>query len=166
MDLRRLRPAEWLLTAAAVVMIVDLFLPWYDYQDGIFCSRSGGCVGGETLTVSAWQAFSVVDVILFLCALTALLAVAFQATQRSPALPIVSDVAATWAGFIATVFVVIKLIDAPALHLGGQSADILSVTYGAWIGLVGALGIAAAGWMAMHDERVTGAHAPHLESSG
>src|SRR3954468_8849574 len=140
MDLRRLRPAEWLLTPAGIVLIVSLFLPWYDFQNGVYCSRSG-CVGGENVNVSGWQAFSAVDVLLFVCALAALLAVTLQATQRSPALPIVSDAAATWAGLIATVFVIIKLIDPPSLDAGGQSADILSVTWGAWIGLVGAVAV-------------------------
>src|SRR4051794_17880265 len=144
MDLRRLRPAEWLLTAAGIVLIVSLFLPWYGVQDHF--------------DVSAWEAFSVTDALLLAGALVALLAVVLQATQRSPALPIVSDAAATWAGLVVTVLVIVKLIDPP--QAGAH------VKYGAWIALVGAVAVLAGGWLAMRDERMPGADAAHLESSG
>ena len=50
MDLRRLRPGEWVLTAAAIVLVVSLFLSWYALPTG--------------RRATAWEAFSVVDVVL------------------------------------------------------------------------------------------------------
>src|SRR4051794_36616719 len=116
MDLRRLRPAEGLLTAAGLALVLSLFLPWY---------------GLRGVEFSAWQAFSVVDAILFVCGVSALLAVALQATQRTPALPIVSATAATWGGILATVLVVVKLLDHPMLGF----AKTPELRYGAWVGL-------------------------------
>jgi hypothetical protein len=159
MDLRRLRPAEWVLATAAVVLVVALFLPWY-----VLDVAPGGEV--ERATFTGWESFSVVDVVLSLCAIVALLAVALQATQRTPALPVIGSVAATWVGVVATVFVTIKLIDAPALEVRGFSVDSLAPIYGAWIGLAGAVGLALGGLLAMRDERPGLVGSTHLESSG
>jgi uncharacterized membrane protein len=144
MDLRRLRPAEWLLTAAAVALLVALFLPWYAV---------------EGLESTGWRAFTVVDVILMLCAIVALVAVVLQGTQRSPALPVVSSVAATWAGILATVLVVVKLLDPP---LDGS----VSLRAGAWVGLGATVALVLGGWWAMRDERPGLVGSTHLESSG
>jgi hypothetical protein len=164
MDLRRLRPAEWLLTVAAVALVVALFLPWYAVATGNGHPVSGGWTSyaptdPASLTFTGWQAFTVVDVILALCAGVALIAVVLQGTQRSPALPIVSSVAATWAGIIATVLVVVKLLDPP---LDGS----VSLRAGAWVGLGAAVALLLAGWWAMRDERPGLVRSTHLESSG
>jgi amino acid transporter len=145
MDLRRLRPAEGLLTVGAVALVVALFLPWYSLPSG---ERN-----------NAWEALSVVDVILLLCAAVALLAVVVQVTQRSPALPVISSVAATFAAFLALVLVVIKVADVP-----GRYTD---RCYGVWIALVAAVILLGGGWWAMRDERPgVGMGRSHLESSG
>jgi len=145
MDLRRLRPGEWLLTAAAVALFVTLFLPWYSYPSGV--------------RATAWEAFSVVDVVLAACAAVCLLAVGLQATQRSPALPVLGSVAATWAGIVAVILVVIKLLDVP-----GRFSD---RCYGIWVALVAAIALLGGGWWAMRDERPgLGLGRSHLESSG
>ena len=166
MDLRRLRPAEWLLTFAGVLLLVSLFLPWFEVTTHVQPPTLVVFGTGFGQTLTAWQAFAVVDVVLALCALVGLLAVVFQVTQRSPALPIVTDAASTWAGLVATVLIVIKLIDAPTLDSGGVSFDVLSPSWGAWVGLAGALALAAGGWAAMHDERPGSVPATHLESPG
>jgi hypothetical protein len=157
MDLRRLRPAEWFLAAAAIVLFVSLFLPWYGLTGSGFAHGWTGYAPREALT--GWAAFTVVDVVLTACALVALVAVALQATQHSPALPIVSATAATWAGIATTVLVVVKLLDPP---LEG-SVDLRA---GAWIGLASAVGCAIGGWWAMRDERPGLVRSTHLESSG
>src|SRR4249920_3901795 len=100
MDLRRLRPGDWLVTVAAIVLVVALFLPWYALPSG--------------QRATAWEAFSVVDVILLACAAVPLLAVVLQATQRSPALPVVAGVAAVWTALVAVVLILIKVADRPA----------------------------------------------------
>jgi len=157
MDLRRLRPAEWLLTAAAVSLVVALFLPWY----GIPQSRDVAAMDWN-----AWQSFAVIDIVLFACAVVASVAVFLQATQRSPALPIVSSVAATWAGLVASVLVVVRLIERPDEGFPIPSTFEFPLRYGAWIALGAALAILLAGWWAMRDERPGLARSTHLESSG
>ena len=145
MDLRRLRPAEGLLTVGAVALVVALFLPWYSLPSG---ERN-----------SAWEALSEVDVILLVCAAVGLLAVFLQVTQRSPALPVISSVAATFAAFLALVLVVIKVADRPGRYT--------ETCYGIWVALAAAVALLGAAWWAMRDERPR-LHLgrSHLESSG
>jgi hypothetical protein len=145
MDLRRLRPAEWILAVAALLLFVALFLPWYQEPTG--------------QRADAWQALSVVDVVLALAAAVALVAVVLQATQRSPALPVIASVAATWAGLVAVVLVVIKLADLPSRFT--------ETCYGIRVALVAAVALLGAGWWAMRDQRPgLGGRRSHLESSG
>jgi hypothetical protein len=145
MDLRRLRPPEWILAVAAVLLLVALFLPWYQDATG--------------RQATAWEALSVVDVLLAAAAAVGLLAVVLQATQRTPALPVVSSVAATWAAFVALVLVVIKLVDRPGRYT--------ETCYGIWVALVAAALLLCAAWWAMRDDKPgLGAGRSHLESSG
>ena len=164
MDLRRLRPAEWVMTAGAAALVVALFLPWYDVPtvNGHRVTRGWTAyapVNFGSADFTGWQSFDAVDVILVACAAVALLAVVLQATQRTPALPMVSSVAAVWTGLVALVIVALNVFDRP-----GRFAD---TRYGAWIGLAAAVALLAGAWWATRDER-TGLRAErsHLESSG
>jgi hypothetical protein len=146
MDLRRLRPAEWVLTAAAAALVVSLFLPWYG-------------LGRAGTTFTGWRSFAAVDVIVLACAAVALLAVFLQATQRTPALPVVSSVAAVWTGLVAVVIVALNVLDRP-----DRFAD---TRYGAWIGLAATAVLLGSAWWSMRDERAgLRVQRSHLESSG
>jgi hypothetical protein len=152
MNLRRLRPAEWVMTAAAIALVVSLFLPWQHPEVTVITSRSTPYVPLGALP-TAWDAFPAVAAIILACAAVAMLAVALQATQRSPALPMISSVAACLAAFVALVLVLIEILD-------GTSTE-----YGAWIGLAAAAGLVAGAWWALRDDS-PGLGVSHLESSG
>jgi hypothetical protein len=164
MDLRRLRPAEYVMTAASLALVVSLFLPWYSVPTVNGHPVTDGWTAYAPVhfgssSFAGWHAFAAVDVILVACAAVALLVVFLQATQRTPALPIVSSVASTWTGLVAVVIVALNVIDRP-----DRFAD---TRYGAWIGLVAAVAMLAGSWWGMRDER-TGLRdrRSHLESSG
>jgi hypothetical protein len=153
MNLRRLRPAEFVLAAAAIALFVSLFLPWHHAEYTVITSRSTPYAPPDA-TLNAWDAYPVVAAILTACAAVALLAVILQATQRSPALPIISSVAATWAALIAFVLVLIKVF--------GPDPE-----YGVWVALAAAVGLFAGGWWAMRDDKPgLGFRRSHLESPG
>jgi hypothetical protein len=54
---------------------------------------------------SAWQAFSVLDVVLALLALVPLALVVLQATHRSPSLPVAFSVFSAVAGAVAALLI-------------------------------------------------------------
>jgi hypothetical protein len=129
-DLRRLRPAEALALPAGLLLAVALFLPWFD--------EAGG-------RQDAWHALTVAAVPAALAALAALALAAATVTQRSPALPLACAVSTTLLGLLASVLVVVFAAAPPT----GASAR----CYGLWLGLAGALGVLAAAWLSLRDER-------------
>jgi hypothetical protein len=133
MDLRRLRAGEWLLALSGAALLVSLFLDWY----------ASGPSG-----VSGWEAFTVIDGILAVVAVIALAGVVLAATQPTPALSISVEALTVLFGLLAAVLALIRVLDKPDLPPGYDLA------VGAWVGLVGALGVFGAALIAIRDERL------------
>ncbi|MGD1050493.1 MAG: hypothetical protein ABR947_05430 [Solirubrobacteraceae bacterium] len=129
-DLRRLRPAELLALPAGALLAVSLFLPWFELAG----------VRGD-----AWNTAVAAAVPAALAAAAALLLVALTALQRSPALPLACAVAATLLGLLATALVAAYAASPPA----GASGH----CYGVWLALVACVGVLAAAWWSLRDER-------------
>src|SRR3954463_2622283 len=105
MDLRKLRNGDWIALVSGIVLIVALFLPWYE-------------AGGDTLT--AWQEMTVIDVVLLVCALFGVAQWFFTAQQPTPAVPLAVAGVGAWAGVVAVLLSLIRVVDAPAAGLGVQ----------------------------------------------
>lgn len=131
MDLRKLRNGDWLALAAGVALVVALFLPWYG-------------AGGETL--SGWTALTAIDVVVVLCALFGVAQWVFTAQQPTPAVPLAITGLGVWAGIVATILTLIRVIDAPAPGLG--------LEYGVFVALVASLGLFTGAWRSLGDERI------------
>jgi hypothetical protein len=132
MDLRRLRAGEWMASVSGAVLLVSLFLPWYDAGDA---------------NASAWEALAVVDVALALVAAFGVALLPITATQRVPAVPIAFSAFVLLAGLIGTVLVLVRAAGLP------DGAD--GRGWALWLGLIAALGMAAGGGVAMRDERLS-----------
>jgi hypothetical protein len=128
MDLRRLRAGEWIAAVSGAVLLVSLFLPWYE-------------------GTSAWEALSVIDIAVALVALSGLALLPVTASQRVPAVPIAFSAFVSLAGLIGTVLVLVRVADLP------DGAD--GRGWALWLGLIAALGVTAGGAIAMRDERLS-----------
>jgi hypothetical protein len=128
MDLRRLRAGEWIAAVSGAVLLVSLFLPWYE-------------------GTSAWEALAVIDIAVALVALFGLALLPVTASQRVPAVPIAFSAFVTLAGLIGTVLVLVRVADLP------DGAD--GRGWALWLGLIAALGVTAGGAIAMRDERLS-----------
>ena len=71
MNLHRLRKGEWIAAISGAVLIVSLFLPWWEGADG-----------GR---LSGWEALTALDVALALLGLSALAVWAITAVARNTA---------------------------------------------------------------------------------
>jgi hypothetical protein len=131
MDLRKLRNGDWIALASGVVLIVALFLPWYD-------------TGEQTL--SAWQELTVIDWTLLGCALFGVAQWFFTAQQPTPAMPLAVTGLGTWTGILAVLLTLIRIIDAPASGL--------DVQYAAFLALAGCVGLFTGAWRSLGDERI------------
>lgn len=159
MDLRRLRAGEWIVGVSGLVLLVALFLPWYGIAEGIVL----GPPDRLDARASAWDAFTVLDVLLALGALAGIAVVIVTATHATPAVPLAMQSLLTLSSFVLVVLVVFRLIDLPDVSFveAGPRAYVreqvegVSRAFGAWLGLAGTLGIVAGGLIAMRDERLT-----------
>jgi hypothetical protein len=134
MDLRRLRAGEVLLSVAGAALLAALFLPWYGSES------TGG-------TLTGWEAFSVLDLVLVLAAAAALSVGVVTASQRVPAVPIALDALVKLVGLVALVLVALRAVFLPDGAEGREA--------GLWIALAGAAGIVVSGAVAMRDERLS-----------
>lgn len=126
MDLRRLRTGEWVTGASGVMLLVALFLPWY-----------------EDLT--AWEAFTVLDLILALLALAALSVPIVTSGHRVPALPLALQSLTALFGLLCLPLVLFRVLNLPGDAHGRE--------WGLWIALAAVIGIVAGALVAMRDER-------------
>jgi hypothetical protein len=108
-------------------LLVASFLPWYS-------------VGEDNVT--AWQAFSVTDIVLAAAAVIGMSIAACVLLRISVSYPVAGSSVAAGFGALAAVLIVIRMINQPGA--GGSSLEI-----GAWLGLASAIAITVGGYMGM-----------------
>jgi hypothetical protein len=122
-----LRPGELVGALGGLGLLVALLLPWYS-------------VGEDNVT--AWQAFSVTDIVLSAAAVIGMSVAACVLLRISVSYPVAGSSVATGFGAVAAVLIVIRMINPPG------NADI-GLEIGAWLGLASALAITVGGYMGM-----------------
>jgi hypothetical protein len=132
--MRRVRPGEIVAGVAGLALLVVLFLDWYS-------------VAGRETGLSAWDAFTVVDILLALVALLGIATFASQVAGRGPALPVALEVVTTTLALAATLLVLYRIINQPGAN------DLTGVEVGAWLGAACCLALFLGAWLALSDER-------------
>jgi hypothetical protein len=148
-DRNRLNTGELIAGIAGVVLLVDLWFDWY----GVQVSAAGGLLKGFSIGVSAtaWEAFSVIDIILFLVALIAIGIAVLKATNRLPEMAVPASTILTIAGGVALLLILYRTIDTPVDTHGVSGIDV-SRKFGLWLGLLSAAALTYGGWRAMQEE--------------
>jgi hypothetical protein len=164
MDFRRLRLGEWVMGAAGLLLFVALFLPWYELGEGIVV----GPPDELDAHASAWDAFTVLDLLLAIGAIAAIAVVIVTAAHATPAVPLALESLVALFALVLLVLVVFRLADPPDvsfLETAGapgtrEHIEDLDRATGAWLGLAGVLGIFVGGLLAMRNERRSAADHP------
>jgi hypothetical protein len=146
MDLRRLRGGEWLTGAAGTLLLVSLFLPWYERETPCPPLPGSGESACEPLETIGWDSFAVLDLVFAVAAALALALVVVTATQRTVAVPIATSALVCLAGLIVTALAAWRVLDLPS-EASERAA-------GAFVGLIACAGITAGGALSMRDERL------------
>jgi hypothetical protein len=140
LDLSKLSPGEYMGMAAAVVLFLSLFLPWFTTSESNPNSTLGnGIAGGDS--ASAWEVFSTLDFLLVAACsapfiLAWILARGHKLTWKPGEVTMVVGM---------TAFVLI-LCNGIILGRPGDSVDI-GLAVGYFVGLLGAAGLLAAGYL-------------------
>lgn len=147
MDPSKLGTGEKLAGGGALVLAISLFLPWYGVKLKTF--EGQGLLSDRVLVGddgNAWEAFSSIDIVLFLVTLVVLGLVLAKAAAALPALPAPGGLIIASLGGLALLLIVYRLIDVPG-------PDALDVTpkAGIFIALIGAGAVALGGYRALNE---------------
>jgi hypothetical protein len=129
-----LRPGELVGAIGGLGLLVSGFLPWYSF------------LGND---VTAWQAFSVTDIVLAGAAGIALSVAVCVLFRISVSYPVAGSTVATLFGSVAVILIAIRLINPPGPNMG------VVREFGAWLGLASAIGITLGGYLGMQEQKAT-----------
>lgn len=121
---------------SAVLLFIVMFFPWF----GASVEGFGGA--GLDARATAWQAFEVIDIVMFLIIVAVVLLTAALAADLGAALPVDAATVITALGAIALILVFYRFLDTPF--------D-LERRYGLFLGILFSAGIVVGGRMAMVD---------------
>ena len=153
MDASRISFGEMVAAVSGAVLILVMFVfSWFSYE---------GAPDG--FDYNAWEWMSFLDIVLFLCALVAIVMAALRAAGEMPELPAPPGQIVAAAGALAVLVVLFRLVfpgDGPLLdELAAELVDDApdaTRKIGAFLGLIAAGGIVYGGYTAM-TERASGA---------
>jgi hypothetical protein len=144
-DRDRIGPGELIAGISGLVLLISLWFKWY----GVKIS-GGGILKGFEPSITAWQAFDFVDILLFLIALLAIGVAVMRGLNRMPDMPYPPATVVAAAGGLALVLVLFRAIVTP-IDTGGVDGIDVTRKFGLLIGLLSAAGVAYGGWRAMQD---------------
>jgi hypothetical protein len=113
--------------AGAVLMPIGLSLDWYELN-----------TGDSLFKLDGWDVFESTDALMVLASIATVALVVIWPAYVGRALMML--------GAFTTGFIAVQLIDRPGI-LGFAADSEVSIEIGAWLGLLGALLIVAAGWV-------------------
>jgi hypothetical protein len=144
-DSSKLGVGEIVAGISALALFLFMFLPWY----GIDSVGGFGVSGGDA---NAWEAFSFIDILLFLVAVLVVGLVIAALAEATPDLPAPPAQVIAIAGVVALLLILFRLVVTPDVDTAGVDVDIdLGRKIGIFLGLVAAGGIAYGGWRAMSE---------------
>jgi hypothetical protein len=116
-------------TVSGLGLLVVSFLPWYS-------------VGGDNAT--AWQAFSVTDLVLLAAVIASLSVGVVVLTRLSVSYPVAGSAVTAGVGAVALICVLYWLLNPP----GGDGVE---REIGVWLGLIATAGITLGGYLGIQE---------------
>ena len=148
-DYTRIRRGEMIAAISAVVLFIDMFLPWYSFN-GDNRTRFLLLAGGHQLPITgtAWHAYSNTSLLLVVLVVVALALAAVTATEQKVNFPLAA--ATTAFGVLVAVVIIYKLF---GHRPGGNTYS--QVAFGGYLGLLAILGITAGAFLTAREDGVT-----------
>jgi hypothetical protein len=144
--LGRLSRGEAIASISAVLLFVLMFFDWFRGELAGGQSVSAPDIGG-----SAWESLDLIPFFLLFAIVVTLAAAVLRLSGAAYRPPIPANASVAVLGGLATPLIVLRLLDAPSVELGGLSIQ-TSPQLAAFLGLIAAAGIAYGGYTAMRSE--------------
>jgi hypothetical protein len=142
MDLGRLGRGEQIAGLAGLSLFVIMFLDWFGVKD---------IPGGA----DAWESFSLIDIVIFLAAVSGVALALVAASASDPGLPVSLSAVVTGLAAFATLLILFRIISpvdfTASTPLGDASVD-GTRKIGLFLGLIAAGILTYGGWLAMQEE--------------
>jgi hypothetical protein len=144
-DRNRLTQGELIAGVSALALFIFMFFDWYGAKVN---AGPLGTFGGGLEGPNAWQSFSIIDLLLFLCILVAVGVASLRGLNRMPEMPYPPATLIAIAGVIAFLLVLFRFIVQPF-----DVPDQVDITrrLGIWLSLVASAAMAYGGWRAMQE---------------
>jgi hypothetical protein len=136
---------------AAVALLALMFVDWYG------STVAFGALDRLDLGLTAWEAFSVTDLVLAVTALLAIALAGLNIAGRGPAVPVALAVITVTLALAATLLVLYRILNQPGPN------DVIEVRAGAWIGLAAVAAVFGGAWWSLTDESPRPADPPAPE---
>jgi hypothetical protein len=123
---------------SGLALLIFMFVPWYRNDRGF-----------DVQSLSAWKAFAVIDLVLFLAAALAIGLGAARAARAMPRdLPASPATIVAGAGALAALLVLYRIVELPDPGVEGVE---IGRKIGVYLGLIASIGIALGGLTAMSE---------------
>lgn len=146
----------------AVVLIVSVFLPWYEVTVAVHAS-TGAAAGHRLALVTAHRALHEVNILLLVLAALAILDALVPLARGDGQVPGGAGGAVVLLGALAAALVLYRMLAPPGPSLGVTE---LSLREGAWLALLGSLAIAVGGMWPRSIDIMAPASAPRPAPGG
>ena len=145
-DTTRVRLGDMIAAAAGVILFISLFLNWYKV------SAAGGLIK-VSASVSGWEALGFIDVLLFLIAIVAIAVAVARAMSFTPrGLPFSLGLLLLVLGGLAVLLVLFRILSIPDEGASNVPGVDVGRSFGIFVALIGAIGVAVGGWLDWNEE--------------
>jgi hypothetical protein len=145
-DTTRIRFGEMIAAGSGLVLIISLFLEWYNISaKTAFVNASQG--------FSGWKALGFIDILLFLIGLVAIAVAVTKAMNVLPkSLPASPGLIVLALGGLALLLVLFRLLSIPDNGAGSIPGVDVGRSFGIFIALLAAAGVTLGGWLSWNEE--------------
>lgn len=153
---------------SAILLLIFMFLAWYGvdsisssgfgFEQEFSADELGGLGGAPDTSANAWQAFSLIDLILFVCIVGIVALVIAELAGAAINMPVAPSAIITGLGVLAFLLILFRLLVTPDTGAddfapAGVEIDVdVSRKIGIFLGLLASAGMAIGGWLSMQDE--------------
>lgn len=155
MDVNKVGMGTRIAGITGALLFIDLWMSWF----GVNLDKLGAdakFLANVDTTATAWQAFSLIDIIIAITALVAVAAFVRAAGGMRLELPVSLTTLAAGLGALSTLLILYRIVDNP----GDAPNSQITVEWGTWLGLLLAIGLTYGAWRAVSEETTAPTAAP------